>query len=36
MREFRGRTKSGKYVYGDLIHKGDVVMIRTNKSYRYE
>lgn len=33
--KFRGRTKSGKFVYGDLIHKGEIVQIRTNKSYRY-
>ena len=33
--KFRGRTKSGKFVYGDLIRKDDIVQIRTNKSYRY-
>ena len=33
--KFRGRTKSGKFVYGDLIHKDEIVQIRTNKSYRY-
>ena len=33
--KFRGRTKTGKFVYGDLIHKGDSVQIRTDKSYRY-
>ena len=33
--KFRGRTKSGKFVYGDLIHKDESVQIRTNKSYRY-
>lgn len=33
--KFRGRIKSGKFVYGDLIHKDESVLIRTNKSYRY-
>ena len=33
--KFRGVTKSGKFVYGDLIHKDEIVQIRTNKSYRY-
>lgn len=33
--KFRGRIKSGKFVYGDLIHKDESVSIRTNKSYRY-
>lgn len=33
--KFRGVTKTGKFVYGDLIHKDDIVQIRTSKSYRY-
>lgn len=33
--KFRGCTKSGKFVYGDLIHKDEKVLIRTSKSYRY-
>lgn len=33
--KFRGRNKSGKFVYGDLIHKDEKMLIRTNKSYRY-
>ena len=33
--KFRGRTKSGKFVYGDLIHKDEKMLIRTSKSYRY-
>ena len=33
--KFCGRTKSGKFVYGDLIHKDEIIQIRTNKSYRY-